>query len=333
MTTNPPISTKRLITPKLSVLTPTWNRGYLLQKVYHSLLSQGDLDLEWIIVNDGSSDDTHERVMSFLADSRIPIIYAQYDLRVGKAKADNLLLNLARGTYITWCDSDDSFLPHTLEPLVRKIDAPTNQSANYPFAVAAFNIDNDGWLQTQGSLPNQETTIPFSEVSQRFQGDMSFLFRKSTIGQHRFPEVDLLITESSLWNNFSDQNVCVIPSIVKTMNRRTENRVSFANAMEYCRGKAYAISLCDGPTLPTQHPTLIIKKYSDFVRYCIHGEISLTEALHLLPPKPVALCALSFLIGSVAALYDLLVRPVRKSHHIFLKSTLQTYHLYHNIDE
>ena len=58
----------------VSIVTPTYNRGYLLHKCFDSLLAQTDRDFEWIIVDDGSSDDTETVVRGF-EPADFPIIY------------------------------------------------------------------------------------------------------------------------------------------------------------------------------------------------------------------------------------------------------------------
>ncbi|MDU5748274.1 MAG: glycosyltransferase family A protein, partial [Haemophilus parainfluenzae] len=59
----------------VTIFTPTYNRGYLLTRLYNSLLEQTDINFEWIIVDDGSTDSTKEIVSSFIEDKRIKVIY------------------------------------------------------------------------------------------------------------------------------------------------------------------------------------------------------------------------------------------------------------------
>jgi len=46
----------------MTIFTPTYNRAYILQRVYNSLCIQSDLDFEWLIIDDGSEDDRHARI-------------------------------------------------------------------------------------------------------------------------------------------------------------------------------------------------------------------------------------------------------------------------------
>lgn len=59
----------------ITVLTPAYNRGKLLEKLYESLCAQDCKDFEWLIVDDGSTDDTSERVEQMKQTADFPISY------------------------------------------------------------------------------------------------------------------------------------------------------------------------------------------------------------------------------------------------------------------
>ena len=42
----------------ITILTPTYNRGYIIKKAYESLIKQTNTDFEWLVIDDGSTDDT-----------------------------------------------------------------------------------------------------------------------------------------------------------------------------------------------------------------------------------------------------------------------------------
>jgi glycosyltransferase involved in cell wall biosynthesis len=103
--------------PKFSVIIPTHNRAYILEKSIDSVLAQTCTDYELIIVDDGSSDDTPARVRKIL-DSGRPcadrIRSARQD-QGGKSAALNHGVRLAVGEWIAFLDSDDIWLPNKLE--------------------------------------------------------------------------------------------------------------------------------------------------------------------------------------------------------------------------
>ncbi len=89
----------------LSIVTPTYNRARLLSGCYASLCRQPDFDFEWIIVDDGSTDETEETVRGF-EQEKFPIIYVKKP-NGGKHTALNAAHGHMRGKYTLILDSDD----------------------------------------------------------------------------------------------------------------------------------------------------------------------------------------------------------------------------------
>ncbi len=102
--------------PKVSVVLPTYNRGYIISRAIESILAQTFQDFELIIVDDGSSDNT-ERVVRTFTDPRIRYIK---ELHRGGAAARNTGIFIAQGEFIAFQDSDDEWLP---EKLARQVEA------------------------------------------------------------------------------------------------------------------------------------------------------------------------------------------------------------------
>lgn len=88
----------------ISVIIPTYNRGYIIEKSIKSILNQTYKDFELIIVDDGSSDNTEE-VVNSIKDDRIR--YIRYENNQGACHARNVGIKEAKGDYITFHDSDD----------------------------------------------------------------------------------------------------------------------------------------------------------------------------------------------------------------------------------
>ena len=61
----------------ITVFTPTYNRAYIIDKLYESLCSQTCPDFEWLIVDDGSTDDTEALIDSFIAERKINIRFVK----------------------------------------------------------------------------------------------------------------------------------------------------------------------------------------------------------------------------------------------------------------
>lgn len=95
--------------PLITVLTPTYNRGHLLSNLYHSLLEQTTADFEWMIVDDGSIDNTSDVVESFQADGHFSITYL-HKTNGGKHTALNFGIARINTPLTIIVDSDDRLL-------------------------------------------------------------------------------------------------------------------------------------------------------------------------------------------------------------------------------
>lgn len=105
--------------PQVSVILPTYNRAHLIKRPIKSVLNQQFSDLELIIVDDGSRDDTATVVNEF-ADSRIS--YIEHETNKGSSAARNTGINAATGEYIAFLDSDDEWHPTKLSKQIRYLD-------------------------------------------------------------------------------------------------------------------------------------------------------------------------------------------------------------------
>ena len=105
--------------PFFSIITPTFNRGYILPRAIKSVLNQTFKDWELIIVDDGSTDNTSEIVKEFLRDKRIKYIKLERNQGVGKAR--NKGIELSTGKFIIPLDSDNVLLENALEEIYKEI--------------------------------------------------------------------------------------------------------------------------------------------------------------------------------------------------------------------
>lgn len=95
--------------PIVSVVIPTFNRGWILQAAVDSVLAQTFRDFELIVVDDGSTDDTAEILMSYG-----PALRVVRQGNAGVSAARNAGIRSAKGALIAFLDSDDRWLPDKL---------------------------------------------------------------------------------------------------------------------------------------------------------------------------------------------------------------------------
>ena len=107
--------------PEVSVVIPTFNRATFVVDAARSALAQTHAPLEIIVVDDGSTDDTLERLEQL--EGRVTVLTQRNQ---GVAAARNAGTRIARGALVAFLDSDDLWLPHKLERQVeRYLVAPT----------------------------------------------------------------------------------------------------------------------------------------------------------------------------------------------------------------
>ena len=104
--------------PIFTVFTPTYNRAHTIRRVYDSLCAQTLRDFEWLVVDDGSTDNTSEIIAKWSEASEFPIRYLKQE-NGGKHLAHNRALVEAKGYLFAIFDSDDALVPNALDNLDR----------------------------------------------------------------------------------------------------------------------------------------------------------------------------------------------------------------------
>lgn len=90
----------------LTICTPTYNRAHTLPRLYGSLLNQGSKEFEWLVVDDGSTDDTQSLIQTYCQEGRIAVRYIRKG-NGGKPSAVNTGVDHANGAFFICVDSDD----------------------------------------------------------------------------------------------------------------------------------------------------------------------------------------------------------------------------------
>ena len=122
----------------LTLFTPAYNRANTLPRLYESLLAQSCFDFEWLIIDDGSSDETARTVGGFDGGGKFPVRYV-YKENGGKHTAHNLALQEARGDWFLCIDSDDILTPNAVEDVLAAAkDLPENTG------IASYKKEFDG---------------------------------------------------------------------------------------------------------------------------------------------------------------------------------------------
>ena len=100
---------------KFTVFTPVYNCEKSILKVHESLLSQSFKDFEWLVINDGSTDNSHQVITEIVRTSNLNIHYFNNDVNKHKMSCFFQAINLAQGEFLLPFDGDDECVPNDLE--------------------------------------------------------------------------------------------------------------------------------------------------------------------------------------------------------------------------
>lgn len=187
----------------ITVFTPTYNRAHLLHRLYESLCKQSFNDFEWVIVDDGSNDDTEEIVKSQFFNQNFTVRYYSQE-NGGKHRAVNRGVKEAKGELFFIADSDDILPSDALEIVAKQYGAIKNDNS---FAgVAGLDGTFDGKVIGSG-LPQDviDDTSTNLRCKLGVTGDMKEVFRTDVLREFPFPEIkgEIFCPEDLIWNRIA----------------------------------------------------------------------------------------------------------------------------------
>ncbi|MDT0552280.1 glycosyltransferase family 2 protein [Urechidicola vernalis] len=126
----------------VSIIIPTYNRAHLITETLNSIIDQSYHNWECIIVDDGSTDNTHELLESFNNDDRILYVKRPKKRPKGVNSCRNYGLEIAKGVLIQWFDSDDLMHPNRIEVMVRILEHGSYKCVISNFSYFRGNLNN-----------------------------------------------------------------------------------------------------------------------------------------------------------------------------------------------
>lgn len=166
--------------PTLTIFTPAYNRAYTLPLGYEALCRQTCKDFVWLIVDDGSTDNTRDLVEGWIAENKIPIRYI-YQENQGMHGAHNTAYKNIDTELNTCIDSDDFMPDDAVEKIVRFWK--THGSNKYA-GIIALDADKKGNIIGTSFPTDMKTTTLAGFYAKGGRGDKKMVYRTDVIKQY-----------------------------------------------------------------------------------------------------------------------------------------------------
>lgn len=175
---------------KLTIFTATYNRGYIIEKLYNSLKKQKKFDFEWLVIDDGSGDNTQQLFEKWIEeDNKFKIRYYRQENK-GLIRSLNRGIKLAKGEYFSKIDSDDYLVDSYTEDILNWINTIGNEDDIY--AVAGIKgIDENTPIKQTWPLINKEIgyvdATDLERKNYNLDADMSEAWKTEILRKYEFP--------------------------------------------------------------------------------------------------------------------------------------------------
>ncbi|NHN26150.1 glycosyltransferase family 2 protein [Flavobacterium jejuense] len=176
---------------KLTVFTPTYNRAYCLHQVYDSLVRQTSNDFIWLIIDDGSSDNTKELVSSWKKEKKVEINYI-FQNNLGMHGGYNTAYKNINTELNVCIDSDD----YLTDDCVEKIISFWNKNGNEKYAgIVGLDATKDGKVLGKEMPSNlKSATLEDLYYKYKIKGDKKLVYRTEIV--KAFPKYPIFENES-----------------------------------------------------------------------------------------------------------------------------------------
>lgn len=187
---------------KFTVFTPLYNRRKTIHRAFDSLMAQTQKNFEWLIVDDGSTDNVKELIDEYKKEADFNIRY-YYKKNGGKHTAINYACLLTDSEYFLIIDSDDAIPPDAIEVFNKSWDSIPKEKQSLYWSVVGLCRDSKTGELIGDKFPCgiNEAEKP-RELAKNVKGEKSSCMRTAVLKQFPFPEPEgtYFITESIVWN-------------------------------------------------------------------------------------------------------------------------------------
>ncbi|MGN1310301.1 MAG: glycosyltransferase family 2 protein [Clostridia bacterium] len=190
----------------LSIFTPTYNRGYIIEKLYKSLLEQNtDVEFEWIIIDDGSTDDTEQKVKLWKKNhNNFDIIYKK-QINRGKHIAINEGVKLATGKLFFIVDSDDHLADNAINKIAYWESKFTKEEKEKFVGISGNRGYNEKKIVGKTFKGKYLDATTIERRKYNILGDKAEVFYTEVLRKYEFPQIEneRFLSEAYIWNKIA----------------------------------------------------------------------------------------------------------------------------------
>ena len=258
----------------ITIFTPTYNRADKLIFLYKSLLKQTYTKFEWLIVDDGSSDNTKVVVDKCINDNKIDINYIYQD-NSGKHVAFNNAVNNAKYDLFMCVDSDDYLVDNILRRIIEiwnnvKIDVNSKKICGL-MAHRGKN-SHDTMFGEKFRSPNMYSTVKFEMKNGYFETTM--LHRTDVLKMFPFPsfEGEKFLTEDIVWRQIdSNYQYYIVPEVWTICEYLQDGLTNTTNIFKYPKGESEYFKIRYNTSRG------FIEKIKEYSKYCVFSNVPLAD--------------------------------------------------------
>ncbi len=225
----------------ITIFTPCYNRAHLLSQLYQSLLEQNATNFEWLIVDDGSTDNTKEVVANFISENKIPISYFNKN-NGGKHTAINYGVQKAKGALFFILDSDD-FLSKDAVKLTTDawVKIKDNKKIGGIIGLSEFTngqLVGDAFLEDEWQLSFSDYYLKY-----HLRGDKSVAFKTSVMKEYPFPEEAGIrfVFEAVVWHEMAKKyDVLALNKVIQYKEYLEEGLSDSSYKLWYIKSLAFS---------------------------------------------------------------------------------------------
>lgn len=225
----------------ITIFTPTYNRAHLLERLYKNLCEQEYQNFEWLIIDDGSTDNTREIIENYKREGKLNIQYF-YKENGGKHTAINFGLEKAQSDIFFLLDSDDFLEKSATKVVAEKWDVIRNTPSLCGIVGLSKFLNKE--VRTD-AFPEDDWVVSFTDIYFKYKilGDKPVAFKTSVMKQFPFPENQGIhfVFEAVSWHEMAKKyNVLAVNDLLQYKEYTEDGITRNTYKKEYVKGLAFS---------------------------------------------------------------------------------------------